>query len=264
MVKFSSVKLRSLLVLPILALTVLASCAPVRTAVPSSTPAPVTPQDPIVSLTFDDGNADNFAAGTLLAQNGLHGTFYIPSGLVGTPGFMTWDQLKTLQAAGQEIGGHSLNHMKLSGLDLPALHHEICDDKTNLLDHGFNPVSFAYPFGNYDPNVKQVLHECGYLGARTVRDGPQSLPPSDPYAVRAFPYVVSDTDLSKLQRYVSGTRKEGGGWVVLIFHHVCDGCDYFAVSNDVMDHFVPWLAQQQSMGHLQVKTFGEVMQQYKH
>ncbi len=242
----------------VLLFLLLASCAPVAAPVPTATPA-VSPQDPIVSITFDDGDADNFPVGALLQQYGLHATFYIPSGLVGKPGYMTWDQLTTLQAAGNEIGGHSLDHIKLSGLDTTQLHHEICDDKTNLTDHGFNPVSFAYPFGNYDPNVKEMLKECGYAGARTVHDGPQPLPVTDPYAARAFPYVVSDTDLSKLQRYISGTRKEGGGWVILVFHHVCDSCDYFAVRTDVMNRFIPWLASQQSLGHVQVKTFGEVI-----
>jgi hypothetical protein len=109
-----------------------------------------------------------------------------------------------------------------------------------------------------------MLKECGYAGARTIRDGPQSFPLTDLYAARAFPYIVSDTDLGKLQRYINGTRKEGGGWVILTFHHVCDSCDYFSVRNDVMNRFIPWLAGQQSAGHLQVKTFGQVLEEYSH
>ena len=241
----------------LLAVTVLSACAPAARATPTA--SAVTPQDPVVSLTFDDGDADNFAMGALLQQYGLRATFYIPSGLVGQPGFMTWDQLKSLQAAGNEIGGHSLDHTKLQGLGTDALRHEICDDRQNLIEHGFTPVSLAYPFGNYDPNVKAMAKECGYAGARTVHDGPQPLPVSDPYAVRAFPYIVSDTDLGKMQRYISGTRKEGGGWVVLVFHHVCDSCDYFAIRPALMKEFIPWLADQQSMGHLRVATFGEVL-----
>lgn len=212
-------------------------------------------------MTFDDSDADNFPVGALLQQYGLHATFYIPSGLVGRTGFMTWEQLHSLQAAGNEIGGHSLDHIKLSGLDTTALHHEICDDRQNLTDHGFDPISFAYPFGNYDPNVKEMLKQCGYAGARTVRDGPQPLPLTDPYGVRAFPYVVNDTNLSKLERYINGTRQDGGGWVILIFHHVCASCDYFAVRPDVMNTFIPWLAAQQKSHRLEVKTFGEMLAQ---
>ncbi len=245
---------RLLLLVPVIA--ALAACAPALHPAPTSTPRP---GPVVVSLTFDDGDADNFAAASVLQQAGLHATFFIPSGLVGHTGYMTWDQLLALQAAGNEIGGHSLDHVKLQGLGTADLQHEICDDRTNLVSHGLTPVSFAYPFGNYDPSVKAMLKQCGYLGSRTVQHGPQQFPLSDPYAVAALPYVVSDTALAKLQRYIASTGEEGGGWAVLVFHHVCDSCDYFAVRPDVFNGLIPWLARQQSLGHLQVKTFGAVL-----
>jgi hypothetical protein len=126
------------------------------------------------------------------------------------------------------------------------------------MDHGLKPVSFAYPFGGYDVHTEQMLDSCGYSNGRTILGGPQKLPAPDPYALLAFPYIVSDTDLGKLQRYIAGTRKDGGGWVILIFHHVCDSCDYFSVRLDVFQKFVTWLAGQQGLGHVTVKTVGEV------
>ncbi len=237
---------------------VLAACTPGK-ATPTATATAGPAQATIVTLTFDDGDADNFAAAELLRQQGLHATFFIPSGLVGTPGYMTWDELKQLQQDGNEIGGHSLDHTKVQGLDATALRHEICDDRTNLMEHGFTPVSFAYPFGNYDPAAKAMLKDCGYSGARTVRGGPQPLPLDDPYAVKALPYIVNDTTLAKMQRYVNGTRQTTGGWVILTFHHVCAGCDYFAVDPAVWAKFVPWLARQQQAGAVRVETFGEVV-----
>ncbi len=216
----------------------------------------------MVSLTFDDGDADNFAVAALLKEYGLHGTFYIPSGLVGTEGHMTWEQLSTLQADGHEIGGHTLSHQKLEGLDTEALRHQICDDRQNLIDHGFTPLSFAYPFGNYDTQVKQMVRDCAYLGARTILGGTETTPPSDPYALRAFPYIVSDTKFNKLRRYVSDSFKGGDEWIILIFHHVCDSCDFFSVRPDVMNSFIPWLAGQQDLDHIQVMTVGEVVSRY--
>lgn len=239
-------------------LLLLSACSP-STPASTSTPTHRAVSVPFVSLTFDDGDADNFTLAPLLRQYNVPATFYIPSGLVGTAGYMTWDELKTLQDSGSEIGGHSLDHVKVSGLDPATLQHEICDDRQNLVAHGFTPVTFAYPFGNYDPAVLAMLKQCGYLGARTIRDGPQSFPLADPYLVKALPYIVSDTDLGKLERYVTGSAKEGAGWVVLIFHHVCDSCDYFAVHPDIMSKFIPWLARQQSMGNLKLATFGQVI-----
>jgi peptidoglycan/xylan/chitin deacetylase (PgdA/CDA1 family) len=212
-----------------------------------------------VSLTFDDGKADNYTVAAVLKQYGLHATFYISSGLVGTQGYMTWEQLQVLQNNGNEIGGHTVDHTKLGGLDPDTLRHEICDDRKNLINHGFNPISFAYPFGNYDQQASQMVRDCGYSDARTIRGGPQMMPLSDPYALLSFPYIVNDTDLSKMEAYVGGTRREGGGWVILIFHHVCDSCDYFSVKPQIMNDYIPWLAEQQHAGHIKVLTVDEVV-----
>ncbi len=254
--KTNSVTCRVIGVLLLLAIA--AAC----TSKPAPTPAAV-PRPIIVSLTFDDGDADNFALLPVLQQYGLHATFYIPSGLVGRPNYMTWDQLKALQAAGNEIGGHSYDHTMLGGLSTAKLQHEICDDRQNLMDHGFLPVSFAYPFGNYDAGVEAMAQECGYAGARTIRGGPQHFPLADRFAVRAMPYVVSDTDLPKVQRYVTGSRSEGADWVVLIFHHICDACDYYSIRPDMMNQLIHWLARQQTLGNLRVETFGQVLHDEK-
>lgn len=236
----------------------LAACNSIANAQPTGIP-PRKPQPTIVSLTFDDGKADNFDVEPLLKANGLHATFYISTELTGTPGYMTWDQLKILQEDGNEIGGHTLNHTSVRGLDAEALKSQICDDRMNLLDRGFKAVSFAYPFGSYDENAKKMAKDCGYASARAVRGGPDTIPPTDLYALVGLPYIVDDTRLGKIERYVTETRRNGEDWVILIFHHVCDSCDYFSVKPDVINGFIPWLAQQQSKGNVKVMTIGEVI-----
>ena len=104
-----------------------------------------------------------------------------------------------------------------------------------------------------------MVQDCGYLSARTIGAGPDTMPPLDPFELRAYPYIVSDTSFSKLQRYVSGVRQEGGGWLILIFHHVCDDCDYFSVQPAVLDRFIFWLEEEQDQGRLKVRTVGEII-----
>jgi peptidoglycan/xylan/chitin deacetylase (PgdA/CDA1 family) len=219
------------------------------------------PSKTVVSMTFDDGDADNFAVAAILKQYGLHATWYIPSGLVGRPAYMTWEQLQALQNDGNEIGGHGLDHVNIGDLSAADLRHQVCDDRKNLTNHGFTPASFAYPFGGYSQAAKAMVRECGYSDARTIAGGPEGIAAPDAYALRAFPYIVMDTDFPKLQRYVTGTRQESGGWVILIFHHVCDSCDYYAVKPDILDRFIRWLAEQQSLARLSVMTVGEVVRQ---
>jgi peptidoglycan/xylan/chitin deacetylase (PgdA/CDA1 family) len=243
--------IRLVCILPAL---LLAACGPAALA-----PTPAVPQETIVSLTFDDGDADNFASAAVLKQYGLKATWYIPSGLVGMPGYMTWDELETLRADGHEIGGHSLDHKNIDGLDAQELRRQVCDDRLDLQDRGFEPLSFAYPYGGYDDPARTMVQECGYLSARAIGAGPEDIPPADPFTLRAYPYIVSDTSFSKLQRYVAGTRKEGGGWLILIFHHVCDACNYFAVHPDALHRFIAWLAEEQAQGRVQVSTVGAIV-----
>lgn len=245
----------------ILLILILASCdvAPIAETQPISAPPTkqLSFQNTVVSLTFDDGDADNYSTRSILAENNLRATFYIVSGLTGTAGYMTEQQLRDLYGDGNEIGGHTLNHVNLKTVRGAELKREVCVDRENLLAHNFDVVSFAYPYGHYDAESKQVVAECGYKNARAVTGGPEIIPPSDAYTLQAMPYIVRDTRFPKMTRYVTQVEDGGGGWVIFVFHHVCDGCDQYAINLDTFSKFAQWLGAQQANG-LIVKTIGEV------
>jgi len=213
----------------------------------------------VVSLTFDDGDADNYAIRPVLAENNLHATFYIVSGFTGTEGYMTAEQLNDLYRDGHEIGGHTVSHVKLTEVRGEALRREICQNRRDLEEYGFDVLSFAYPFGHYDQEVKQVVEACGFANARIVTGGPDAFPPDDIYALRAMPYIVQDTRIAKMQRYVTQVANEGGGWVILVFHHVCDRCNQYSIDLSTFREFAGWLKEQKLHG-LVVKTVREVVQ----
>ena len=48
----------------------------------------------MVSLTFDDSNADQLPAEQTLKANGMKGTFYIMSGFIGAPDYLTLANLQ--------------------------------------------------------------------------------------------------------------------------------------------------------------------------
>jgi peptidoglycan/xylan/chitin deacetylase (PgdA/CDA1 family) len=213
----------------------------------------------IVTLTFDDGDADNYMIRSVLAENSLHATFYVVSGLTGTEGFMTEEELRGLYEDGNEIGGHTLSHTKLSEVRGDELKDEICQDRSNLSAHGFEVTSFAYPFGFWDEESRQAVIDCGYNNARTVAGGPETFPIEDAFTLKAMPYIVQDTSFSKMFRYVEGVERNGGGWAIFVFHHVCDGCDQYAVSYDTFSKFANWLGHQQEANGLKVQTIDEVI-----
>ena len=100
----------------------------------------------VVSITFDDGNADQLPAAQTLHAAGMKGTFYIPSGFVDAPDYLTRADLNTIAGMGHEIGGHIVTHPDLTTLPSDEAKRQICDDRVNLTNWGFRVTSFAYPF----------------------------------------------------------------------------------------------------------------------
>ena len=64
-----------------------------------------------VHLTFDDGGAsflDPIAG--MLEERGRRGWFFITTGRIGTPGFLSADQVRELHRRGHTVGSHSDTH----------------------------------------------------------------------------------------------------------------------------------------------------------
>lgn len=75
-----------------------------------------------VALTFDDGNASDFhRALPILLRHGYPATFFVTPAWVGSDGYMTWDEVRRLKAAGMAIGAHGLDHTLLSTIEGCAL-----------------------------------------------------------------------------------------------------------------------------------------------
>src|SRR5436309_14532905 len=91
----------------------------------------------VVSLEFDDGWADAYAARGLLSGLNLHATFFVMSGYLGAPRRLSASQVQALAADGNEIGGHTIDHPHLLSLTPDEQAREICNDRAALLGDGF-------------------------------------------------------------------------------------------------------------------------------
>jgi peptidoglycan/xylan/chitin deacetylase (PgdA/CDA1 family) len=119
------------------------------------------PQKPII-LTFDDGYEDaHSAALPALEAHHMTGTFYIVTGFIGKPGYMTWNELQDLQQQGMEIGAHTVSHQDLSKLT-PALQQKQIMQSIDTLQATlhFTIETFAYPSGKYNASTKKILQKA--------------------------------------------------------------------------------------------------------
>lgn len=132
------------------------------------------PEKPII-LSFDDGWANEYHyAFPLLQKYQMHGTFFVFTNPIGRKSnWMTWEQIKEMDNAGMEIGGHSRTHPILTRIMTDEeLDKEILGGKEILEAHlGHSINVFAYPFGETDERVIAAVRRAGYMLARTIRSG---------------------------------------------------------------------------------------------
>ena len=126
-----------------------------------------------VVLTFDDAWADNHAnALGPLSQHHLPAILYVPSRLLGQPGYMTRTQLLEMDDAGVTIGAHSRTHPDLRACSPGNLEREVRGSKEDLEDLLAKPVtSFAYPTGLTDERVQAAVAAAGFTSAVTTCPG---------------------------------------------------------------------------------------------
>ncbi|MGK3647699.1 S-layer homology domain-containing protein [Pseudarthrobacter enclensis] len=246
--------------------SMLALMAPAAQAAPNT----------IVSLTFDDGNADHVAAAAKINSLGMPGTFFVPSGFMNVENYMTSAQVQALAAAGNEIGGHTVTHADLTLVGTDEAKRQVCNDRANLTALGIPVTSFAYPFAAINAQAEQIVRDCGYNSGRGLGDleshiagttgfgFAENLPPADPYVTRAHDQVDSTWTLANLQDLVNKSVTNGGGWVQYTFHHVGLGTptaatDPLTISQELFNQFADWLAAEKAAGRVDVKTVNQAI-----
>ena len=125
-----------------------------------------------VILTFDDGWKNQYIyAFPLLKKYGFTATFFVFTNAIGHKNFLSWEEIKEMDAAGMTIGGHTKTHPYLTKITDPEkLAAEIAGGKKILEDHLGKKVDvFAYPFGLYNDAVIKAVRDAGYRIGRTSK-----------------------------------------------------------------------------------------------
>jgi hypothetical protein len=111
--------------------------------------------------------------------------------------------------------------------------------------------------------VAAIVRQCGFASARqgggisnksTTPAFPyvETVPPPDPYAIRTIAVDgAANEKLADLQSFVNAAAANGGGWLPITFHNVCDAkaadfrdcmSQYGSVQDSVFGQFLDWLA----------------------
>lgn len=131
----------------------------------------------VVCLTVDDGFKSFLENGLpLLQKYDMKATVFVNTETVGSSDYMSWDELKALTDAGIEIGNHSHSHAYYLNDTSATRNASFAADlqkSQSLFEQnlGFEPVSFAYPYGEFDEQMEQVVIETGFESAAIQSSG---------------------------------------------------------------------------------------------
>lgn len=131
--------------------------------------------DRTVAITVDDAYASVYAeAWPRLKKAGLPFTLFVSTDAVdrGVPGYMTWDQVRELKAAGATIGSQTASHPHLPDIELEQVKIELDRAAQRIADEtGERPTLFAYPYGEYGSAIQRIVAGRGYVAAFGQQSG---------------------------------------------------------------------------------------------
>jgi len=161
--------------------------------------------DKTIAITFDDSYADVYtAAYPILKKHGWPFTFFVNTDAVGSGKlFVTWDQLREMSKHGVTIANHTTKHNHVVRLNKDEnlaqwrerITNEITQAQLNIEQEiGSAPKIFAYPFGEYNADIKGLLKNLGYLAFTQQAGVLDSM--TDLQTLPRFPFGGSFTELN--------------------------------------------------------------------
>lgn len=122
-----------------------------------------------VLIQFDDALSTQYSeAFSYMKAQGLKGTIYAITGLLGTAGYMTSAQCQEIYAEGWDIGNHTETNVQLTTLNLAQQQTTLSNAATALDGLGLVRASLhvAYPGAANDANTATAMAAIGALTGR--------------------------------------------------------------------------------------------------
>lgn len=178
-----------------------------------------------VLFVFDDALTSQLStAYPMLATAGIKGTIYVITGTVGDSGYLTWDNLETLNSDGWDIANHTATHPDLTTLTQEQVETEIETARDALNAHGFTGASrhVAYPYGNYNATVTTAMASALMKSGRIV--GPDMVG-TDPnvdgrYSLEDYNIQKSVSSATVISGIDAGIA--AGKFPILMFHRILE------------------------------------------
>jgi len=125
--------------------------------------------DRTVAITIDDAYLSVYTeAWPRLQEYGFPATIFVATRPIdlGLRGYINWDQLREMQAGGIEIGSQTRSHPHMHRISADDARAELVSSGERFIaELGMRPDIFAYPYGEYNLEVVEIVKEAGFIAA---------------------------------------------------------------------------------------------------
>ena len=126
-------------------------------------------KDRSIVITIDDAYSSVYEyAWPIFKKYNLPFTLFISTDVIDnkTPGYMNWEQIRTLRDHGVTIGSQTKSHPHMFNLTKEKIIQELSISNKRFIDEiGSAPKFFAYPYGEYNLEVLEQVKLHGFVAA---------------------------------------------------------------------------------------------------
>ena len=126
-------------------------------------------KDRSVVITIDDAYSSVYKyAWPIFKKHNLPFTLFVSTDVIDnkTPGYMNWEQIRTLRDHGVTIGSQTKSHPHMHKLTIEKIIEELSISNKRFIDEIWSaPKYFAYPYGEYNLEVLEQVKQHGFIAA---------------------------------------------------------------------------------------------------
>lgn len=161
-----------------------------------------------IAITVDDAYRSVMTEGwPRLKAAGIPLTLFVSTEPVdgGGSGYLSWDEIRALQADGVTIGHHGNAHIHMphSGIEASKADLEAASARFEA-ELGAVPELFAWPYGEHTPDLTAMVREMGFTAAFAQISGPAGFS-SNMFELPRFPVNENYGDMDRF-RLVASTK----------------------------------------------------------
>lgn len=185
----------------------------------------------VITLWFNSGWKSQYTlALPEIEKRKLKAAVSVVTSYTDYPGFVNWDEIKSLQNKGWEIVSlGKIYKCEWNDLNIDELRDNVYGSKRQFLSHGIITENFASPCGAVDLSLSNMASYY-YSSQKIGEEGSNSLPLESVYTLKSRT-VNSKTTLAEVEQWINQARGNNQ-WVILTFNQITEGDEDFSITKE--------------------------------